>query len=1555
MREDDLREIRDDEPVTVHVRQRAKPKLWWGEWAGGALIAVMIVIVLGATVLWIYSGTDWGHERMRVYAQNFLQKQAKGGRVHIGGITGNLLTGVEVHDFVITDTAGKPFIAVPRMTGTYGIGDLLQKRVWINNVVLERPLIVLDRGPISTWNWKRIFPRDTTPKPASRQNGWMDRLQFFEARVIDGTLVVRTPWRPSKRLNKAAADSAVRAALSGDSRLVVERVPGGYQKILRLQKVTAYLPVLRLSEPGYTYRLANIASLSMEAFPFRPPGAEVRAFTGLLPFNDDSVWWHDVRARLPDTYVRGDGTFGLSSGDLTMRAHATSTDFADMRWVYPRLPSDAKGTLDFDLKWREGMEQYIASNANVTVGPAHILGSLGVTFTDTVEIHHTNLRFTQVSTTLLEQVIGGFKSPRRGMLSGTAQVHGGRNALVVNGDVAFSDLRAGTSRVIARGEIGFPGKGVRARDLHLAMRPFQVELVRQWAPTMPISGVVSGTATLNGSTNGEMRIVADIDHMDRGNRSILNGRATVSLAGGKRFDVEAVARPVSLAEVGLFFPAAELRGGASGPFSARGTLDDLKVAANMGVSGNGHLDVRAALDLNGTKRYDVKADLHTLNLAAVTGRAPATSLTLKGSVVGVGTNPETMRATIVADAATSRWDSVLVDTASVRATISGGLAQVPHLFVAGSHARAVAQGSFGLAASRSGTLAYAVDVDSLAAFNRWVPGLGAGTDTAVVVPRPALVARAYQVARTDSAKRARDTEIERIVTGKAPPKLNVKMPRSVQRNAVGGVVHAAGTISGNLKDFDLLGTARGADVSIRGNYINRFASEYAWTDARTSHSKLALGVDADSVMAMGFALDSVQARVSYANRSGHADLLVRQDQRRDYVANADYSLSPKGNEVRLATLRVRLDTALWVAPHPSTINWGGPGIRVTNFEVRNRGNGRVYANGLLPTEGVADFQLAIDDFPTADIVDLLQSDLDLRGMVDLSGSMSGTLRNPAFRGAFAVTQGEYQGTTLPDLRGRFGYSDRELVTHVDALRSGGTAMAAIDGRIPVNLALSGVTGSRLIDAPMQVDVAGDSLPIELIPHFTDAVSDMRGQVAGRFAMRGRLQRPSLTGAVTIRNTSITVNASGTHVENMNGVVTMANDVVTIGRENEPITGVAGNGPIALRGTLNVGDSRDPSMDLYLYGEHAEVLDNKWGKLKADVGLALKGPFKSPYLSGQVTVTSGVIYAPEPTGKHIIGAGDPQLFYVLDTALVSDRELFPAESPLLRNMRMEVTVEINRDTWVRNREANVEIYTDYPLRVNVSQEQLNLTGVVATDRGDYTFLSKRFQISRGSAMFIGSREINPTLQITGEYSVTEGGGQNLDVKVVIGGTLKRPKLSLESDAQPPRSQSELISLLAFGQPTTSLGSINASSLSGGNGSTLTAGAQLATRQLAGVALGVGVDQLEASFGKALATDYFNITPADVPLELVNGSGSGVSNFLQSTRFEGGKYLNPRTFIVGQMVGLGVPGATIQYRASEGWRYEASAASRFILKQPTLSDQAYLKKQAFGAFIIRQWKF
>src|SRR5205823_6985677 len=115
--------------------------------------------------------------------------------------------------------------------------------------VAVRPLIVLDRPENGPWNWQRIFPRDTTPKPPSKQNGWGDWIRFTNATVANGQLIIRSPWHPTAGVSPATRDSLIRAALGGGSRLMVRRVANGFQKTVQLDSVTAAIPFLRLAEP----------------------------------------------------------------------------------------------------------------------------------------------------------------------------------------------------------------------------------------------------------------------------------------------------------------------------------------------------------------------------------------------------------------------------------------------------------------------------------------------------------------------------------------------------------------------------------------------------------------------------------------------------------------------------------------------------------------------------------------------------------------------------------------------------------------------------------------------------------------------------------------------------------------------------------------------------------------------------------------------------------------------------------------------------------------------------------------------------------------------------------------------------------------------------------------------------------------------------------------------------------------------------------------------------------------------------------------------------------
>jgi translocation and assembly module TamB len=293
--------------------------------------------------------------------------------------------------------------------------------------------------------------------------------------------------------------------------------------------------------------------------------------------------------------------------------------------------------------------------------------------------------------------------------------------------------------------------------------------------------------------------------------------------------------------------------------------------------------------------------------------------------------------------------------------------------------------------------------------------------------------------------------------------------------------------------------------------------------------------------------------------------------------------------------------------------------------------------------------------------------------------------------------------------------------------------------------------------------------------------------------------------------------------------------------------------------------------------------------------------------------------------------------------------------------MEVGLTVDRDVWVRRTDANVEIYTPVetgPIQVRMDRRSssLSLVGVMSTDRGEYEFLSKRFRITRGSATFIGSGELNPTLQATGEYEVQLPGREAVNIRVVIGGTLENPRITLESDAQPPIPQSDLLSYLVFDRATSSLLSVEGSGLSGPTGGSATLvgdAAALAARRLASIALGVAADELEGEATRTLELDVFNITPADVPTEI---NSTGIGSFLRGTRVEFGKYTDPDTF-----VGLAVhpatigPGLLAQRRFNNGFRLELSTEPRFVPRDPSLTPRDPITARNWAAFLIKEWRY
>lgn len=1314
---------------------------------------------------------------------------------------------------------------------------------------------------------------------------------------------------------------------------------------LKLRFNPLYLSLVRKYAPNVPYRgavtgLATLTGSTNSGFMLNADLVDIDPSAGR------SHLWADGRIESRN---------GLTARNLRLRFEPLQV--AMLRAFVPRIPygGTISGTTTLTGSTRAGFSVVgDITHVDPRYGRSRVGATGRISWLGGLAADHLKLRFQPVQMTLAKPYVKDL--PYGGIVTGTTTLTGSqRRGFNVVADLVHNSTETGRSHVTANGWVGIMN-GMTARALRLGFEPLQVAMLKPFAPTLPLDGMLAGGATVTGSMASK-RIAAtlDLDHHGSTGNSHVMGRANTNWGGRGSFDVDLRAPVLSLATVGRFAPSAGLRGQGAGDIVARGTLANLTTDLNLAVAdGNGTVHARGAFDLkSAVKRYDFTSTFAAFNGAAVTTHLPPTKLTGTVTARGAGTSAATADAMISANLfGTRAAGSPLVDTAVVQARLANGLITFDRGQVRVGSARADISGSFGLIASQVGTLRYAIAVDTITQFMARIPA-----DTLVITPRPLVQSRRIAQARADSARIAANTEVQRAAVGYPPlPELMPDTMPHLRRDTLAGSLRAEGTLSGNIKRFDAKGNAAARNFIAGSNRIGKGNASYTLTGFGTPNASLHLDAFGDTVYFAGFAFDSARAKVDYTGQknrgAGSADIAVYQDPQRDYRARSDFTLSLDQKRLGLQSLALRFDTTQWTSAHPATIGWGKPGVTIANLELRSNAGGLMRVDGLLPTNGNADLRLDIEKLQLGDITALLQDTANIKGILSLHARVQGDAAAPSITGTGSLVQATFRGSQLPDINTTLTYANKDLTAHTEFMR-GATSLGIADAHLPINLALRGVIGPRLIRGiPLQLDLKMDSLPLDAVPSFTTAVSDVRGRVRGHVTVRGTFAKPDINGTASLDLGSLRVNASGVRYHDILGSIRLKGDTAYV----DSVVAYAG-GSVRAKGILTFETLARPGFNLDVVAENAVLLDNQRGMIRADAELQVKGPYTGVHVTGDANVKSGVVYAPESKPQHVTNLQDPTLLATVDTAGLG-LDILPPPNVLMQNLQVDVGLRIEPDTWARNTQANVEIYTpddDEPMRIHMdnAHQVLTITGVINTDRGEYSVAGKNFQLSTGSVVFLGTPKIDPLLQLSAKYQVQRKGLEALIIEVHIDGSMSKPRVTLQSNAQPPLAQSDLLSYLAFGQASSSVLSLQSSSGLGlGNGG-LTGITALAQQQLASVAFGATMDQIVAEVqrqGSRSGLDVFRVHAGELPAELA--FESYLQNFLRGTEIEAGKYLRPRLFFEARGRISTVPGFSLQYRSPRGIIWSGTWEPRYMPAEPSFeSALRAARKRPLG--VLMQW--
>lgn len=1524
-------------------------------WVLRGLAGVAFLLLLASVALMVLTRTQQGQRFVLDRAIGFLESRVIDGTLHVGGIRSEgLLGGFLIEDVRLVGPGDRPFVEADSVSVRYSLASFLARQVLLDQLEVWAPRVSLEPVPgdperLNVLHIFRVEPPDPDELPPAEEEA-LTPVRIRQARIHDGTVTVRVPAPPG--------DTA--------SRIPVEELPGvGEVLRIRVTDLEGDLPDLRILDPDFEGQRIEIRHVAGRVELFEEP-ILVEDVRGLLEIDGGQLRLDADRFWLPGTELGGTLVLGLGGEELELDAdlEAAVLRLSDFRWLLPDLP-DGTGGARATVRMAEGRTEVVLQGVDLQSGRSRIRGSGEIVIPEDpagmrlagVDVEVLPLAMETVAPWLPDTI------PLTGLVRGRVRADGTLAALRVAGQFTLTEPGRGPTTALVTGTVhadGDPG----GTGLAVVLEPLDYALLGDLVPAIPLTGAGRVELRLNGRYGGSMEVAASARHEAPGTpASVLEVRGRVGGRGDAlALDLEGVVRPLSVTTLARTWPALPLEGEISGEVSARGPLRELLLGAGLETAG-GRVDATArvnALDL--AAGYAVEAEVREFDLVRVLDTAPdSTILTGRVEAEGRGLTPASLEASARIALEESRVAGLPVDGASATVRVGDG-----HLAVAALELRSPA-----LRLSGAGTLALEpLEGDLLLAGEsatdpHWIPSSAPGLPGLPPIALPGaadlLPALHIEVQESDlEALRpflmpgwtvARDglspLDVELLRLEGVDPDTLPTMEQMALSGDLSGEVVLRGALTRLRADGDLQveGLQYGA-YRVDGGRV-----AFSFRDPLQGLSPMALRVDARDVQALGRSFDTVEGFVGLLDGEGEAAVrLAREEEEEEIVVRSAFTLSDEGRlEAELDELTLAGRDGRWALQRPARITRDATAVTVEDFRLwrPEPGGVRIEADGVLPTEGEADFTLSVRELDLSRLVALLQLETELEGQVGLDARVTGTAQAPVIEGSLATRGFLWQNVPLEEVDGTLTYRDGRLAVEVQAREEGRPVLDA-GVRIPADLSFREVA-RRFPDEPLEGEAVLRSFPAGVALGILDVLENVEGSLSGEVRMSGTVRDLSPSGNVILEGGAATLEELGVRYSG----VRMEADLDPAGLIR--LDGVArAGGEARVSGTVDISDLTDPVFDLDINASGFQAANRRDIQGRMGGNVTLTGSFRQPFVGGSVRVEQGNLFLDEfVRAATVVDLTDPAFFNVIDTTQVSTlRPILEAtQNPFIQNLRMSVAVDIERDVWLRSSQINVEIAGELTTVFDRRANEIILVGQLEAVRGSYNGFGRRFEVQEGVVEFAGTPGIDPRLDILATTRLRTQ-DELLNIVANLEGTLLEPRVSLTSDSEPPLAASELASYLIFGRPSPFLSEGEQSIVSS------------ATGAVSSLGLGVVANQLGSAVAQQVGLDYFAITTA-TQADLLGGGSGAFRGSVAATQFELGQYLADDVFVAlllrplssfGEGGQSQFSGARVEWRFADLWTVEGFVEDRFSREGLSgFREIGFTTAKTMGLLLYREWGY
>jgi translocation and assembly module TamB len=1434
-------------------------------------LAGLLACSLGALSALV--GTGAGRTLLSAVLRESVGK-AVDGRIEVGDVSGSLLAGVTLTDVKLYDPDSTLVAWLPRAEVDYNVFDLIAGQVVLQDVTLDHPYISLVQHRGGRLNLEELLRLGV---PHQGPGGGPAALVLLRnVAITDGTVVLRLQARP---------------APGDDAREIDEFGHDGRRRVRRLEHLDARLAALRLSSPRERGVRADISALAVT---LNDPAVRVTDMRGRITIVGDSLEADLARVRFPRSQLALKGRLRWPRDtvlyDLAVRAD--SAYLADLHFIDPKFPEGAMLRGAADVRSHGGRVLEVRLDPlDVMYHGGRLTGrltALSVADSGIVALREADVEAEDLDLMLAHAFLDTL--PFYGHLSGHTTADGPLDSLALQVSWQFRDsLVPGwpVSHVQGRGAVGLGG-GVAFLPFAVEAADVDLGTVRRLVPAAALQGRLEAAGTLGGSLE-ELQFSGTLRQRD-GTRPASQVSGTVRL--DSRTDTLGVVADLvadSLSFDGLrgSFPNLPLAGSASGPIRLGGSTAALTLHADLiGSGGSGRAQVDAVLGL-----LDARFEARDLSIQGTgvdvhrwLGQGPPSRLTftVRGSVgadsgeAPAGALAATLSSSIVAGSP--------VDSGRAGVRFADRRVIVDSLRVFQPGLRTTGQGALGWRRPDRDSLVVEFDADSLSAIDslgRWLAG-----------PR---------LARASPGETLRGAARVRLTLAGALDSVAVAARGTVERLRAGRVRIPAASGAGRFEPGPVPALALEAafdSIAVGEMGFGAAAARLRGTrDSLTWFARSRLG-DLGAFIAGGRL-----ARATTTAGGAVADPLA----------------------VGIDSLALLLPNGVWMLQHPVEVRSTDSALTVTPVSLTSPdGKGRLDLRGELPASGRVSANLQLEGFPMGGVYALLQKDtIGVGGTLTATVAMAGTRAAPLYTGSFALNDGQFGDFRAPYLDGTLEYRERRLDAGMHLWRSG-QQILTVTAHLPLDLALTAVERRQIPDT-ISVRAVGNQVDLSVLEAATPLLRQVNGSFTADLAVRGTWDTPRLEGSLSIDTAAATIPALNVRYERIQGRFALSGDTIRVA----DLSAFSGKGRARVTGFVRLAELTHPILGLDIDADDFKALEIRgYLSLTASGQLALRGPVFGATLTGRGTVPSGVLYFADLVNKRVVNLDqpDPWIAALMDTSLVGviqRQGLGPAfESVFLDRLRIQdLQLAMGSDVWLRSTEANIQLTGT--VTVNKEERNYRLTGTLQAPRGTYRLVvgpvTREFIVTQGTVRYFGTPDLDAALDIEAKHVVhpavksasDPNAGHDIPVVARIGGTLLVPKLTLSSAEHQEFSQTDLISLLIFGQSSAE----QSAGAAGGNRNLVLNNAVAA---LSSAVSG----ELERKFVSDLGVplDYFEFRPYD-PTAPFSGA-----------QLAAGWQIGRKTFLVlnggfcqaqgGQVDVASTLGASLQFRISPEWRTEAS---------------------------------